>query len=96
MTQNDFDSFIGMLVGRYTWNASWYWLMLDIAQGKFDAKKLDSALKLSGNKTGTDTDMLHRVAYFNEHKNDPDVKKRLNAVRFLLPIIVNDPVFLVI
>ena len=90
MTQNELESFIQVLMDLKHGTPMWYWYMLDLSRGNLNMDDLKTSLKISGNKTGPDADMLRRVVYFNEHKTDTDVKTYLNIVRLFLPIIVND------
>ena len=93
MTRTELDSFVQILMNLKHYVPTWYWLMLDLSRGRLNIDDLNFALKLRGNKTGLDTDMLHRVVYFNEHKNDSDVKIYLNTARLLLPLIANKAQF---
>lgn len=93
MTSNEYDSFVRILIDLNGRTPSWYWLMLNLSHGKLDVHDLDFSLKLSGDKSGGDADMLRQVEYFYYHQGNPDIKVCQNTARLLLPIIANNSQF---
>ena len=93
MTQQEFDSFVKLLIDLNGATPPAYWDLLDLAHKKLTDERVNNTKKSLSLNNLADRKLNELVVKFYEHKSDPDVKIYLKTVRLLLPIIARHDQF---
>ncbi|MBR6838474.1 MAG: hypothetical protein IKM94_02825 [Alphaproteobacteria bacterium] len=93
MTQQEFDSFVKLLIDLNGATPPAYWDLLDLAHKKLTEERVNNIKKSLSLKNLADRKLNELVIDFYEHQSDPDVKIYLKTVRLLLPIIARHDQF---
>lgn len=93
MTQQEFDSFVKLLIDLNGATPPAYWDLLDLAHKQLTDERVNNTKKSLSLKNLADRKLNELVIDFYEHQSDPDVKIYLKTVRLLLPIIVRHDQF---
>lgn len=93
MTQQEFDSFVKLLIDLNGATPPAYWDLLDLAHKKLTDERVNNTKKSLSLNNLADRKLNELVVKFYEHKSDPDVKIYLKTVRLLLPIMARHDQF---
>ena len=93
MTQQEFDSFVKLLIDLNGATPPAYWDLLNLAHDKLTDERVNNTKKSLSLNNLADRKLNELVVKFYEHKSDPDVKIYLKTVRLLLPIMARHDQF---
>lgn len=93
MTQQEFDSFVKLLIDLNGATPPAYWGLLNLAHNKLTEERVNNTKKSLSLNNLADRKLNELVVKFYEHKSNADVKIYLKTVRLLLPIIARHDQF---
>lgn len=93
MTQQEFDSFVKLLIDLNGATPPAYWDLLNLAHNKLTEERVNNTKKSLSLNNLADRKLNELVVKFYEHKSNADVKIYLKTVRLLLPIIARHDQF---